>query len=395
MLQSVLMSIGDHAMADAIAPMARGETPGPNVLGRLVREYTGVLNEVFALRAEAFVQLYLCEGLGFKDFWYRVEFAKLRGQAHLHGLLWHTKVSKVIANVLKGATSKDDMDSVREFEQTAAPKLAAALASAGLHVTATHAGGRQRAGAGQESMYARNRLKANRGVAADGDESGKRMSKTQRALFVDGADVHAADVGNFDVWTAPEGPPHGVYASASYKPLRSKTFELFDAEAEHADAIHYDNRCCLHTCTKSYCLGDKGATRRAPSERGGTVVCLECRFGFGEEGGVGKPARARPSLETDERGVTKLEPERDHPRKNAGDEHVARTWGVTLGGSSHLCLRALVRVPAPCTCAVVGMLAQRVQQLVSWSVCVRLSRPLFGTPRCEYGYPAYTLAVHL
>ena len=79
-LHQMLVSAGDVELARKIEPMQRGLKPEKNALGQLVRDYTGVLNEIFALRAEAFVQLVLRRGLGFTDFWYRIEFSKLRAQ---------------------------------------------------------------------------------------------------------------------------------------------------------------------------------------------------------------------------------------------------------------------------------------------------------------------------
>ena len=331
LLHEVLVDVGDCERAAKIKPMQSGGKPDKNALGQLVREYTGVLNELFAARAEAFVQIVLRQGLGFSDFWYRIEFSKLRAQAHLHGLFWHDDLVRSIGGSLEGAGCAENLDDAKRFERTAAAKVEQALRDAGFNYTATHAAGRQREGAGRETPWVVTRAKVNAELkSAAHDDVPAAMPHAnvkQQRRFVAGKDVHADDMGNFQCWPAPEGPPVGVYAKPSYEPLKRCAHEVQTAGEELWNAIHFDNRVNLHQCGRSYCLHNTGKTRKNGDD---TVVCLECRFGFGVEGATGKPARARADLVTDERGVTRLEPERDHPRLNARDEWLASTWGANM-----------------------------------------------------------------
>ena len=56
---------------------------------RILLMYPTILNEFFVQRTKAWFRIVIQEGLGFKHYWYRFEFAKSRGAIHFHSLLLH------------------------------------------------------------------------------------------------------------------------------------------------------------------------------------------------------------------------------------------------------------------------------------------------------------------
>ena len=334
-LTKLLQSIDDEAGQDmdkGVQPLADGNIPNYAQMITAIRDFPGTINEIFHLRVEAFFLLVLKQAYNVEDYWYRIEFSKLRGAAHFHGLAW-VRDTKEICGTLEEACTAEDLEESQKAERKAATRLSDSLPKYGIHYTALHAAGRKRDERLRRdepvvSEWHRTRLRANSPQESEG------MSKAQRGRLVRGTDVHKNDTGNIDCWPPPEGRKRGTFAKHVYKPLRTMTYQLKEKGEEEEDAMHFDSKCNLHTCTTDYCLKDRG--KRGRDKRTNEVrVVLECRFGFGTQnrhgrGTEGKAARRKPEILFDGRGVASLAPEQDHPRKNAGDDHMSRTWAGNM-----------------------------------------------------------------
>jgi len=67
---------------------------------RILLMYPTILNEFFVQRTEAWFRIVIQEGLGFRHYWYRFEFAKSRGAIHFHSLLFDTDKSRLLHGCL-------------------------------------------------------------------------------------------------------------------------------------------------------------------------------------------------------------------------------------------------------------------------------------------------------
>ena len=294
--------------------------------------YPTILNEFFVQRTNAWFRMVIQEGLGFRHYWYRFEFAKSRGAIHFHALLLDMEKSRhlhgsldrlrdlfsaVVNFPVEFKSPGPSLDSLNALEQELVHVFAQSLPEMFAPVSALHPAGRTMeplpgypypTNAFNYSPWAKSRL------AAAGAPGFLPLDPLHRVRLVTGDDVPHTHIGNLLLW-----PPHeGLGEPANKHSLRLWPFEV-PADASRADLIDYCNSCCLHCCS-SYCLRKK--TKK-----------MVCRMGFGVENNKvssrcnGKPASAVPSLEVI-RGVSQLVMPRDHPRMVQGCLELGRSWGA-------------------------------------------------------------------
>jgi len=321
--------------------------------------YPTILNEFFVQRTKAWFRIVIQEGLGFKHYWYRFEFAKSRGAIHFHSLLLDSEKSsrlhgsldalrELFATVLQKPVGfhipKPSVSSMDDPEQELVHLLTNALPEVFAPVSALHPSGRTMQslpghpypptnadGEYNLSTWAKNRL------AAAGAPGFEPLNAQAISKLVEGTDVPHNQIGNLFLW-----PPHeGLGPQPNKLSLRKWPFEV-SADDELADYIDFANTAALHGCS-SYCLNKEG----------------KCRMGFGDENKAvasrcdGKPAAAVPYLHV-EHGVSKFNAPRDHPRFVQGCIELGRAFGANTDWQVfpcyfgiHIFLSSLTDLPSP------------------------------------------------
>ena len=220
--------------------------------------YPTILNEFFVQRTEAWFRIVIQEGLGFRHFWYRFEFAKSRGAIHFHSLLFDTDKSRLLHGCLDNlrqlfpdflqdtidfTSQAPSLSDLNDAEQELVHELVQVLPRVLAPMTALHPAGRtlqplpghnappsDAQGSFNWSPWAKARL------AAAGAPDFPAIDAEARAKLVTGADVPSTDIGNLFLW-----PPHeGLGPPPNKRSLRLWPFEVSAAD-EHEDLVDFAN----------------------------------------------------------------------------------------------------------------------------------------------------------
>jgi hypothetical protein len=324
------------------ATLLDGSTASKAALHRAVRDHQHIVTAWFEIRTTTWFNGVLREGLGVTDFWGRYEFAKSRGAIHFHAILYAVDMMSELSPMLDAAASALDQDALTTALATAAVVVNDFATSIGM--TALHPAGES--------------------------DSDPRADVTQWYLHEAGKDEDAAPPrGNLAFWPAPEGtmpkPPKNVLQAVQY----------FLAAGDYSmDLVHLVNRILLHSCSL-YCWKEKRKKKKktpAPASATGDAAaappppprrrtkhedctpdeCFEppcdCRVGMGPAAcpkmhpwtkktrTLGKKLQEEATLEM-ERGVLKLNQQRNHPRLVQGMLSLVQAWRANMDFQIVLC----------------------------------------------------------